>query len=213
MGKALSYFIVPFPDYCNTFTVSHLKTTKVYVWRSPVCFTDACDLTLDPNTAGERIILTEENQTATYDEEKPIANDQPDVINVSQVLCKEGLSGRHYWEVECESGDVGVAYKSIPMNGDSSLEIYLGGNYKSWCWNTNGSFHHNNSPQIFLVSDTRNIGVYLDWPAGILSFFEVCPETLTHLYTLHTTFTEPLHPGFRFDSGSVHLRKKVKNDS
>ena len=126
-----------------------------------------------------------------------------DRFAVPHVLCKEALSGRHYWEVACDSGGVGVAYKSN--------EYSLGINEKSWCWNTAGTFCHNNSPQTFLVSATGDVGVYLDWPAGILSFFEVCPETLTHLYTVCTTFTEPLHPGFRLDSGSVRL-KNVHND-
>ncbi|XP_061567413.1 protein NLRC3-like isoform X2 [Cololabis saira] len=168
----------------------------------------ACDLTLDPNTAGKYISLTEENKMATHGKIQQYP-DHPDRFDAPQVLCKEALTGRHYWEVEFESssGKVGVAYKSIPRNGDCSRDFSLGGNEKSWCWEIEGSFHHNDSPQMFLVSKTSNVGVYLDWPAGILSFFEVFPETLTHLYTVRTTFTEPLHPGFDVVSGSFFLRK------
>ncbi|KAM6905351.1 NACHT, LRR and PYD domains-containing protein 3-like [Xenentodon cancila] len=170
----------------------------------------ACDLTLDPNTAGKNILLSEENRMATYDTERQQYPDHPDRFDAPQVLCEEGLTGRHYWEADLGLGsfEVGVAYKSIPRNGDCSEEFSLGRNEKSWCWDTEGSFyHHNSSPQNFLVSETRNIGVYLDWPAGILSFFQVFPETMTHLYTVRTTFTEPVHPGFGLESGSVYLRK------
>ncbi|XP_061567565.1 NLR family CARD domain-containing protein 3-like isoform X2 [Cololabis saira] len=169
----------------------------------------ACDLTLDPNTAGKMILLTEENKMATFDTEMQQYPDHPDRFAIPQVLCEEALTGRHYWEVEFDSksGEVGVAYKSIVRNGDCSVDFSLGKNEKSWSWEIEGSFHHNDSPEKFLVSKTSNVGVYLDWPAGMLSFFEVFPETLTHLYTARTTFTQPLYPGFGLESGSVNLRK------
>ncbi|XP_061567583.1 NLR family CARD domain-containing protein 3-like isoform X2 [Cololabis saira] len=167
----------------------------------------ACDLTLDRNTAGKQIIAAK--QTASYINVKQMYDSNPDRFDATQVLCEEGLTGRHYWEVECDSDscEVGVAYKSIARDGQCLNAYSIGRNEKSWCWKTDGSFYHNNSPQIFLVSNTRNIGVYLEWAAGILSFFEVFPETLTHLYTVHTTFTEPLHPCFGLDCGYVSLRK------
>uniref|UniRef100_A0A3P9Q1P2 B30.2/SPRY domain-containing protein n=1 Tax=Poecilia reticulata TaxID=8081 RepID=A0A3P9Q1P2_POERE len=137
--------------------------------------------------------------------------DHPDRFGISQVLCIEGLTGRHYWEAECYMSsdiDVGVAYKSIPRQGDCSSEISLAGNEKAWSWNTTGCFYHNNYCQTFLKSDTCSIGIYLDWPAGVLSFFDVSRDAVTHLYTVHTTFTEPLHPGFGLTSGSVCIKEK-----
>uniref|UniRef100_A0A8C4ITH1 Protein NLRC3 n=1 Tax=Dicentrarchus labrax TaxID=13489 RepID=A0A8C4ITH1_DICLA len=158
----------------------------------------ACDLTLDPNTADVNIILTEENKKATYVSEKQPYPDNPDRFACFQVLCEEGLTDRHYWEVECFSANFGMTYKSIARVSDCSAEMSLGKNEMSWCWFYEGAFYHNNSCLEFMDCATHSstIGVYLDWPAGILSFFEVFPDTLTHLYTVRTTFTEPLHPGF-----------------
>ncbi|XP_029293939.1 NLR family CARD domain-containing protein 3-like [Cottoperca gobio] len=169
----------------------------------------ACDLTLDPNTVGRNVVLTEENKKATHVEEKQPYPDHSDRFQYSQVLCEEGLTGRHYWEVECHYADVGVAYKSIDREGDCSSEYTLGTNEKSWCWLHNGTFSHNNSCEGFRgrATEISTIGVYLDWPAGILSFFEVFSDKLTHLYTVCTTFTEPLHPGFMFERGSIYLHK------
>uniref|UniRef100_A0AAR2L5Y9 B30.2/SPRY domain-containing protein n=1 Tax=Pygocentrus nattereri TaxID=42514 RepID=A0AAR2L5Y9_PYGNA len=50
------------------------------------------------------------------------------------------------------------------------------------------------------------VGVYLDWESGNLSFYAISPDThtLTHLYTIYTTFTEPLYAGFKV-SNSVRL--------
>ncbi|KAL4009214.1 hypothetical protein ACER0C_003066 [Sarotherodon galilaeus] len=38
--------------------------------------------------------------------------------------------------------------------------------------------------------------VYVDCPAGTLSFYRVSSDTLIHLHTFNTTFTQTLYPGF-----------------
>uniref|UniRef100_A0A672YAY3 B30.2/SPRY domain-containing protein n=2 Tax=Sphaeramia orbicularis TaxID=375764 RepID=A0A672YAY3_9TELE len=195
---------------------SHCSLEKLNVDYNDKCWFDlqllreyACDLTLDPNTAGKKIILSEHHKKAKRVEEKQEYPDHPERFLMYQVLCKEGLSGRHYWEVECVLTDVGVAYKSMDRTGDCSVDYSLGRNEKSWCWCCRGEFYHNNSREEFgHGSYPTTMGVYLDWPAGILSFFEVFPQKLTHLYTVHTTFTEPLYPGFCLDgTGEVSLCK------
>jgi len=184
-----------------------------------VLIVDVCDLTLDPNTAGWNITLTKENKMATYNKKKQEHPDHPDRFAGPQVLCEEGLTGRHYWEVECDAGEVGVAYRSIAREGDCSSEFSFGGNEKSWCWTTDNCFSHNDSCESFhaLANEKvysfenlrRVIGVYLDWSAGILSFFEVFPDNVIHRYTVHTTFTEPLYPGFDlWSGGSLYLKNK-----
>ncbi|CAI5657704.1 unnamed protein product [Oreochromis niloticus] len=46
--------------------------------------------------------------------------------------------------------------------------------------------------------DTLRVAVYVDCPAGTLSFYRVSSDTLIHLHTFNTTFTQTLYPGFRF---------------
>ncbi|KAK2833659.1 hypothetical protein Q5P01_017548 [Channa striata] len=169
----------------------------------------ACDLTLDPNTAGDTVILSEDKKMAEFVREKQPYPDHPERFDCAQVLCEDGLTGRHYWEVECSEADVGVAYKRIEREGDCSSDFSLGKNENSWCWYNEGRFSHNNVPVEFvhLSTHTSTIGVYLDWPAGILSFFEVFRDTMTLLCTVRATFTEPLHPGFFLYNGSIRLCK------
>ncbi|XP_064818747.1 NACHT, LRR and PYD domains-containing protein 1 homolog isoform X3 [Oncorhynchus masou masou] len=85
--------------------------------------------------------------------------------------------------------------------GESDRRI--GHNKESWClvcYDSGYNFYHNgvirySRPDTFPVS--KRVGVYLDWPAGTLSFYSVSSSgTVTHFYTEHTTFTEPLYPGF-----------------
>ena len=92
-----------------------------------------------------------------------------------------------------------------------SNESALGCNDKSWsllCLTNSYSARHNNERTAIPApsSRSRRVAVYLDWPAGTLSFYGVSSDTLTHLHTVHSTFTEPLYPGCRvYSDSSVSL--------
>ncbi|XP_016118396.1 stonustoxin subunit beta-like [Sinocyclocheilus grahami] len=161
----------------------------------------ACDLTLDPNTAHTRLSLSAGNKKTKCERENQPHPDHPERFeNCEQVLCRERLTGRCYWEVEWSGwGHVAVAYKGINRKGGSKCRFGL--NEKSWniyCCDTIYSVWHNNkSTNIPRPSPSNRVGVYLDWPAGSLSFYSVSDtHTLTHLHTYNTTFTEPLYAGF-----------------
>lgn len=166
----------------------------------------ATDLTLDPNTANGYLTLSEENKKATCTSWQKYP-DHPDRFNKQpQVLCREGLSGRHYWEAELSNGSkdsvfVIFGYKGVERKGSGS-ESHLGHNTISWSFgkstyydrlqaNHNGLVHESPIPP----EGCNTIGVYLDWPGGTLSFYRVCTNTLRHLYTFENKFTEPLYPG------------------
>ncbi|KAJ7998113.1 hypothetical protein DPEC_G00219200, partial [Dallia pectoralis] len=163
-----------------------------------------CDLTLDPNTVNRNLSLSEEDRKVTCRMEKQPYPDHPERFDSwSQVLCREGLSGRCYWEVEWNGGwaGIGVTYKGINRRGGGG-DCVLGCNDKSWCLICDGNSyyvrHNKNMTNISVTSsDSHRVGVYLDWPAGTLSFYRVSSDTLTHLYTFNITFTELLYPGFR----------------
>ncbi|XP_031675290.1 NLR family CARD domain-containing protein 3-like [Oncorhynchus kisutch] len=164
----------------------------------------ACDLTLDPNTVNRLLSLSEENRKVTCRRQERRYPGHPDRFeDCEQVLCREGLTGRCYWEVERSGGGavMGVTYKGIKRRG-GGIDCGIGYNDKSWslvCSDCSYKACHNNNHTTIDVpsSSSHRVGVYLDWPAGTLSFYRVSSDTLTHLYTFHTTFTEPLYPGFR----------------
>ncbi|KAG9270453.1 tripartite motif-containing protein 16-like isoform X1 [Astyanax mexicanus] len=161
----------------------------------------SCQLTLDKNTAHTLLALSERNRKATLKFQKQRYSDHPERFDrVLQVLCRESLSGRCYWEVEfnISNGDIAVCYKNINRKGEY-MESGFGFNDQSWslyCWNSSFSFRHNNKEiKIPVVSRSSRIGVYVDHSAGILSFYSVT-DTMTLLHRVHTTFTQPLYPGF-----------------
>ncbi|XP_067114432.1 NLR family CARD domain-containing protein 3-like isoform X10 [Osmerus mordax] len=166
----------------------------------------ACELTLDPNTAGRRLSLSEENRKVTWRREEQPYPDHPERFeDWPQVLCREGLSGRCYWEAEWSGGrggvNIAVTYKGISRRGGGD-DCRLGYNNKSWSlYHGDNSYSAVHNKKITVIpappSSSHRVGVYLDWPAGTLSFYTVSSDTLTHLHTFHSTFTEPLYPGFR----------------
>ncbi|XP_065820250.1 tripartite motif-containing protein 16-like isoform X2 [Labrus bergylta] len=135
----------------------------------------SCDITLDPNTANTRLLLSDGNRKVTVTSQtNPYSSHPERFTKCFQVLSKESLTGRCYWEVEKKGFRVYVAvsYKNISRAGGLN-EGAFGGPWSS------------------------RVGVYLDNRAGILSFYSIS-ETMTLLHRVQTTFTQPLHAGLGF---------------
>ncbi|XP_037643748.1 tripartite motif-containing protein 16-like, partial [Sebastes umbrosus] len=156
------------------------------------------EITLDPNTAYTRLLLSEGNRKATFMREQSYPS-HPDRFTVfNQVLSRESLTGRCYWEVERRGGGVyvAVAYKSIRRAGGPN-ECGFGRNDKSWalrCDQNSYIFWYNDVKTPVSGPLSSRVGVYLDHSAGILSFYSVS-GTMTLLHRVQTTFTEPLYAG------------------
>uniref|UniRef100_A0A3B3R0B4 B30.2/SPRY domain-containing protein n=1 Tax=Paramormyrops kingsleyae TaxID=1676925 RepID=A0A3B3R0B4_9TELE len=162
----------------------------------------SCQLTLDPNTANRDLSLSEGNRKVTWEEEEQPYPDHPERFDCRlQVLCRESLTGRCYWEAEWDGGGagIGVTYKGIKRKGNSA-DCRLGDNDKSWSLSCSNSYSvwHNKKQTVLPIeaSGSRTVGVYLDWGAGALSFYRVSSDGLTSLYRFTSSFTEPLCPGF-----------------
>uniref|UniRef100_A0A8C1AA33 Tripartite motif-containing protein 16-like n=1 Tax=Cyprinus carpio carpio TaxID=630221 RepID=A0A8C1AA33_CYPCA len=156
-------------------------------------------LTLDLNTVNNYLRLSENNRVITNTDTDQPYPDHPDRFDVYQVLCRESVCGRCYWELEW-SGYVyiSVSYKSISRKGDG-YECLFGYNDQSWslyCSPDSYSFKHNNIwTDLSVKSISSRIGVFVDHSAGTLSFYSVS-DTMSLIHTVQTTFTQPLYPGF-----------------
>ncbi|XP_049447075.1 NACHT, LRR and PYD domains-containing protein 12-like isoform X3 [Epinephelus fuscoguttatus] len=167
-----------------------------------------CDLTLDPNTAHRKLQLSKDLRKVTVVAHEHKCADRPERFNCwFQLLCKNGLTGRCYWEVERRGAVyVGVAYSGIRRRGQG-VDCKLGGSSKSWsvyCSDENYFVWHDDRRAAVCTnpsSVSHRVGVYVDCLAGTLSFYRVSSDTLIHLHTFYCTVTEPLYPGFRFGFG------------
>uniref|UniRef100_A0A8C1Z5R5 Tripartite motif-containing protein 16-like n=1 Tax=Cyprinus carpio TaxID=7962 RepID=A0A8C1Z5R5_CYPCA len=164
-------------------------------------------LTLDLNTAYKRLRLSERNRVITDTDTNQPYPDHPDRFDHwPQVLCRESVSGRCYWELEWSGGVfISVSYKSISRKG-SGDECGFGSNGQSWslfCSPSSYSFIHSNIETALPVeSISSRIGVFVDHSAGTLSFYSVS-DTMSLIHKVQTTFTQPLYPGFYVDYVSL----------
>ncbi|KAM6984253.1 NACHT, LRR and PYD domains-containing protein 3-like [Tautogolabrus adspersus] len=184
----------------------------------------ACDLLLDPNTAHRKLQLSKDHREVTFVSEEHGCAERPERFDSwIQLLCKNALTGRCYWEVERKGVVfVGLTYEGIKRRGQGA-DCRLGGTDQSWslyCSDENYSAWHNDQRTVVssAPSSTSNrVAVYVDGPAGTLSFYRVSSDTLIHLHTFSCVITEPLYPGFRFVFGtlgsSVSLMQSEDNES
>ncbi|XP_036972827.1 tripartite motif-containing protein 16-like [Acanthopagrus latus] len=173
----------------------------------------SCEITLDPNTAHRRLLLSEGNRKATMSQEQSYPDHPDRFTGWEQVLSRESLTGRCYWEVEWREGvGVAVEYKNISRAG-WSYECGFGFNDKSWmldCYTDGYNFWHNKVQTPVSGPQSSRVGVYLDHSAGILSFYSVS-DTMTLLHRVQTTFTQPLYAGlyvFGLDSTAELIKVK-----
>ncbi|XP_073695293.1 tripartite motif-containing protein 16-like [Garra rufa] len=160
-------------------------------------------LTLDTKTLNKFLRLSERNRVIEYIVTEQPYPDHPGRFDYyRQVLCRESVCGRCYWEIEWSGYvDISVSYKSISRKGRDD-ENWFGHNDQSWslfCSPSSYSFRHNNIKTDLPVKPiSSRIGVYVDHSAGTLSFYSVS-DTMSLIHTVQTTFTQPLYPGFRVD--------------
>ncbi|KAM4697691.1 uncharacterized protein WCC33_013285 [Rhinophrynus dorsalis] len=162
---------------------------------------EATDVLLDINTAHKDLSIFGDLKTAArskINQNCPQTSER--FTKYFQVLSTRSFSsGRHYWEVETsESGSwkVGVAYPSIEREGDQSC---IGRNERSWCIHLHNKAYsvkyYSKMTPLKPKTSLQRLGVYLDYEAGRLSFYQLC-DPIRHLHTFTATFTEPLHPAF-----------------
>uniref|UniRef100_A0A3Q1B657 B30.2/SPRY domain-containing protein n=2 Tax=Amphiprion ocellaris TaxID=80972 RepID=A0A3Q1B657_AMPOC len=104
------------------------------------------------------------------------------------------------------------ALRGIRRKGYSD-DCVFGRNDQSWslsCSDDGGYYvrHNNSQTSIRSSSVSHRVSVYVDVPAGTLSFYRVSSDSLIHLHTFNTTFTQPLYPGcgfYLFSGSSVFL--------
>uniref|UniRef100_A0A3B3UMQ2 B30.2/SPRY domain-containing protein n=1 Tax=Poecilia latipinna TaxID=48699 RepID=A0A3B3UMQ2_9TELE len=193
--------------------VHHLQCSALCLF-SP---SDSCQLAIDANTVSRKLKLSEDNRKATHVEELQSYPDHPDRFDGPHLLCATGLTGRCYWEVEWERNvRIAMSYRGIRRRGGGD-DCMFGFNNQSWslsCSDCDGySAWHNKigTPSSFpsSSSSTNKVAVYLDRPAGTLSFYKVSSGSLIHLHTFNHTFTEALYAGFTCWTGSSVTLSKM----
>lgn len=159
------------------------------------------DVTLDPETAHPELTLSEDRKSVRYGSKKLILSlfDNAKRFSTAPVVLGSQVffSGRSYWEVQV--GDkpewgLGLCRESAsrkgnilfsPNNGYWVLRLQNGGNYEALTLPV--------SPLTMSVRP-RRIGIFLDYEAGEISFYNVTDRS--HIYTFTDKFLGNLRPLF-----------------
>ncbi|KAK7176706.1 hypothetical protein R3I93_000822 [Phoxinus phoxinus] len=168
------------------------------------------NVTMDPETAHPKLLLSEDDKQVGYGETRQIVPDNPWRFDkCPSVLGKEGFSsGKFYFEVQVEGKtewDLGVARESVirkgiitlsPRNGLWTLWLRNGSEYKACdCL----------SVSLSLKVKPQKVGVFVDYEEGLVSFYDV--ESRSHIYSFtDQSFTEKLYPYFSpgFNNGDTN---------
>ncbi|XP_059898359.1 E3 ubiquitin-protein ligase TRIM39-like [Gadus macrocephalus] len=155
------------------------------------------DVTLDPNTAHPRLILSEDGKQVHDGGVEKRLPDNPKRFKVwGGVLTRQSFSsGRFYFEVQVKDKSywcLGVARESIDRKGWNSWTPGTG----YWTLHYNEYvlvFSDNPSVCLPLRAGLQKVGVFVDYDEGVVSFYDV--EARVHLYSATgCTFSEPLYP-------------------
>uniref|UniRef100_G3TZ94 E3 ubiquitin-protein ligase TRIM41 n=1 Tax=Loxodonta africana TaxID=9785 RepID=G3TZ94_LOXAF len=178
------------PDPCQPHSHDFLTDAIVRKMSRMFCQAARVDLTLDPDTAHPALMLSPDRRGVRLAERRQEVADHPKRFSADCcVLGAQGFrSGRHYWEVEVggrRGWAVGAARESTHHKEKQPLL-----QREVWCVGTNGKrYQAQSSTEQTLLSPSekpRRFGVYLDYEAGRLGFYNA--ETLAHIHTFSAAF-------------------------
>uniref|UniRef100_A0A3Q3LDX0 FinTRIM family, member 83 n=1 Tax=Mastacembelus armatus TaxID=205130 RepID=A0A3Q3LDX0_9TELE len=187
--------------FCELDESKKRRSIKIHVPFLLCLFLDACQLTLDPNTAYRQLYLSRGNKKAALKRDPQSYSDHAARFDsLPQVLCKEPFSGgTYYFEVDWsgEGAAIGVTYKGIKRVGYGD-GCRIGYNRKSWslfCSDSSYSARHNKDQIEINKPYSSRIGVFLDHAVGTLSFYAV-GESMSLIHRFKASFSEAVYPGF-----------------
>ncbi|XP_063067957.1 E3 ubiquitin-protein ligase TRIM47 [Engraulis encrasicolus] len=168
----------------------------------------ACALTLDPNSAHRRLILSDGNTVATVQSSMQVCPDSAQRFDGwTQVVCVGPLPGdRCYWEVEWRGrgSSLGVCLASMPRKGADSRSG-LGYNGQSWSLELSDmccAALHDNQKQDIPVTYSPRVGLFLDRQGQTLAFYAVDDVELAPLHTFRSAaLAQPLYAAFGVGCG------------
>ncbi|KAL7403814.1 hypothetical protein ABVT39_005451 [Epinephelus coioides] len=159
----------------------------------------AADITLDPNTAHPRLIISADGKQVHCGERHQAVPDNPERFDrVVCVLASQGFnSGRHYWEVEVggkTDWDLGVASRSVNRKGKITVSPANGYWFLSLRDRTDYAFRTEPSTNLTVNLRPSRIGIFVDCDKGLVSFYNV--EARLLIYTFTDIFSDTIHPFF-----------------
>ncbi|XP_027476182.1 butyrophilin subfamily 1 member A1-like [Zalophus californianus] len=157
------------------------------------------NVTLDPETAHPYLKVAKDKKSVksiAHFQELPKSSNRFDSL-VSVLGQQIFSSNKHYWEVDVKNKmkwTVGICKHSVRRQGEITVSPETG--FWTLCLKKCNDYQALTNPRItlHLEEPPEIIGIFLDYEAGRLSFYNV--TNMTHIYTYKQKFTEALRPYF-----------------
>uniref|UniRef100_A0A8C8VFN0 Butyrophilin subfamily 1 member A1-like n=1 Tax=Pelusios castaneus TaxID=367368 RepID=A0A8C8VFN0_9SAUR len=175
-------------------------------WRRVL--THPANITLDPDTAHPRLIVSEDRKSVRQGDAQQHLRDNPERFDYECCVlgCEGFTSGSCYWEVEAGDGKhwaVGVAKESVSRKGEFMSNLNPEGGI--WAVRLYGDqFQALTSPKssLSLRRSPRRIRVCLDCERGQVIFFDADNQALIFAFPLASFTGERLRPWLWVRGGS-----------
>ncbi|XP_053550283.1 tripartite motif-containing protein 72 [Bombina bombina] len=179
---------------------------KFQVWRKMfrALMPPLENLTLDPDTAQQNLVVSEDGKTVECSDHKQAVSDEPGRFDKSNCLVtKESFTeGEHYWEVVVEDKprwSLGIISETANRKG----KLHASPSHGFWILGCKDGkvyeiFAEAKEPRLLRVDGRpEKIGIYLSFSDGVVSFFDADDEdNIKLLYTFHERFSCKLYPFF-----------------
>ncbi|XP_060730939.1 butyrophilin subfamily 1 member A1-like [Tachysurus vachellii] len=159
----------------------------------------AVDVTLDPDTAFPRFIMSHDGKQVTCGDKQQDLSDTPQRFTDLFVLAMQSFSsGRFYYEVQVREKTewiLGVVRESINKKEKITLNPH-NGLWTVALWNEiHYEAHEYPIFPLKLKEKVKVVGVFVDYGEGLVSFYDA--NSSSHIYSFTgQTFTESLYPFF-----------------
>lgn len=158
-------------------------------------------ITLDQDTANPWLILSEDRrQVRLGNTRQNVPENEERFDNYPIVLGTQSFnSGKLYWEVDVtgkEAWDLGVCRDSVQRKGPFLVNTE-NGFWTIWLWNKE-KYEAGTCPQtpLHLQVPPCQVGIFLNYEAGIVSFYNITDRgSLIHTFS-ECAFTGPVRPFF-----------------
>ncbi|XP_072232301.1 E3 ubiquitin-protein ligase TRIM39-like [Leuresthes tenuis] len=193
---AVSHLVHTFQAELRTLTNTEL--TKMRRYKKSVTF--------NPSTAGPHLVVTESGKHLKHSKTASLPSlcDRSQRFKLPMIFGTNVFtSGRHYWEVQVglrNDWDVGVAKETV----DKTDKVIVKKEKGFFSIGKMGfDYEVNCTPRrvLHLCPRPREVGVYLDYEEGRVSFYDVNQKLHIHSF-IGECFTEKLFPYFYLYSGA-----------
>ncbi|XP_075594433.1 tripartite motif-containing protein 10-like [Balearica regulorum gibbericeps] len=167
------------------------------------------NVTLDPETAHPRLILSKDQKSVRWEYMLQESPDSPERFDADPCVlgCEAFTSGRHYWVVDLAEGQycaVGVSKESLQRKGPISFNPEEG----IWAvqqWGFKNRALTSPPTLLNLPRVPRKIRISLDYEWGEVAFFDVDNKVPIFTFPPTSFDGERIRPWFWVELGSLSL--------